>query len=115
MATRTAKRLAKHLTEPECAADGKYESIQCESSGRWCWCVDDNGKKVGFGKKLKKLNCSSIGKGEKQTLCGYNFLKFDNIVFFFTVQSVWDHGVVKSPCAYRMKQTLLVVCFVGCC
>ena len=67
MEARDTVRVAKHITEPKCAADGNYESIQCDSSGRWCWCINENGKMVGSMKPLKKLNCSSTGKGRKQT------------------------------------------------
>ncbi|XP_078349977.1 uncharacterized protein LOC144634818 [Oculina patagonica] len=60
MVARFTRIMEKYVTKPKCAADGSYESIQCESSGKRCWCVDENGNMVGYGvKSLKKLNCSS--------------------------------------------------------
>ena len=61
---RNTIKMVRHLAEPQCDADGNYESIQCESSGKWCWCVNENGRRVGPRKPLKKLNCSSIDKSK---------------------------------------------------
>ena len=60
---RNTMKLVKHIAEPKCDAAGNYETIQCESSGKWCWCVNENGKRVGSTKPLKKLNCSSTDNG----------------------------------------------------
>ena len=67
MLVRGIQRKAKYFTEPKCAADGSFESIQCGPSGKKCWCVNGNGKMVGFMKSQDKLNCSYIGKGNRQT------------------------------------------------
>ena len=64
---RDTKKMVKHIAEPKCDANGNYESIQCESSGKWCWCVSENGRRVGSMKPLKKLNCSSIDKRRNQS------------------------------------------------
>ena len=68
LVARKTVKMAKHISEPKCGADGNYESIriQCESSGKWCWCVNENGRRVGSIKPLKKLNCSSTDKGRNQ-------------------------------------------------
>ena len=63
---RNTMKVVKHIAEPKCDADGNYETIQCEASGKWCWCVNENGKRVGSMKLLKKLNCSSTDKGRNQ-------------------------------------------------
>lgn len=65
VAKKTMKSV-KHIAEPKCDVDGNYETIQCESSGKWCWCVNENGKRVGSMKLLKKLNCSSTDEGRNQ-------------------------------------------------
>ena len=58
--------MAKYITKPRCAADGNFERIQCGWSRMKCWCVDENGKMVGYEKKpYNKLNCSSVDKGKK--------------------------------------------------
>ncbi|KAJ7330750.1 hypothetical protein OS493_021679 [Desmophyllum pertusum] len=62
MIARDILNMLRYITEPKCAADGNYESIQCGSSGRRCWCVDVNGKMVGFMKSRDKLNCSAKGR-----------------------------------------------------
>ena len=66
MVARTTMRWVKHIAEPKCDADGNYEIIQCELSGKWCWCVNENGKRVGSMKPLKELNCSSAHEGRNQ-------------------------------------------------
>lgn len=68
---RNTMKMVKHLAEPQCDADGNYESIQCESSGKWCWCVNENGRRIGPIKPLKKLNCSSIDKSKNQSFRKY--------------------------------------------
>lgn len=68
---RNTIQMVRHLAEPQCDADGNYESIQCESSGKWCWCVNENGRRVGPRKPLKKLNCSSIDKSNNQSFRKY--------------------------------------------
>lgn len=56
--------MAKYLTEPKCAADGNFESVQCNPSGKKCWCVDENGKMVGWKMGARdKLNCSTSDEG----------------------------------------------------
>lgn len=65
MIARDILNMLRYITEPKCAADGNYESIQCGSSGRRCWCVDVNGKMVGFMKSRDKLNCSAKGRKRK--------------------------------------------------
>lgn len=60
---RNTLKMVKHIAELKCTADGNYERTQCESSGKWCWCVNENGMRVGSMKPLKKLNCSSTVKG----------------------------------------------------
>ena len=63
--------MAKYLTEPKCAADGDFESVQCNPSGKKCWCVDENGKMVGWKMGVRdKLNCSTSdeGTGKKEVL-----------------------------------------------
>lgn len=56
-------KLVKYIVEFKCDVDGNYEIIQCELLGKWCWCVNENGKRVGLMKLLKKLNCFSIDEG----------------------------------------------------
>lgn len=65
---RKTMKMVKHIAEPKCDVDGNYERIQCESSGKWCWCVNENGRRVGSMKPLKKLNCSRSDKGRNQSL-----------------------------------------------
>lgn len=64
---RKTMKSVKHIAEPKCDADGNYETIQCESSGKWCWCVNENGKRVGSTKLPKELNCSGTDKGRNQS------------------------------------------------
>ena len=60
---RRAGKMVRHLTKPKCASDGSFESMQCGSSDKRCWCVDENGRKRGPVKSRNKLNCSrSEGK-----------------------------------------------------
>ena len=60
---RRAGKMVRDLTKPKCASDGSFESMQCGSSDKRCWCVDENGRKRGPVKSRSKLNCSrSEGK-----------------------------------------------------
>ena len=60
---RRAEKMVRDLTKPKCASDGSFESMQCGSSDKSCWCVDENGRKRGPVKSRNKLNCSrSEGK-----------------------------------------------------
>ena len=63
---RETRRMEKYFIEPKCTADGKFESIQCGPSGKKCWCVDENGRMIGFMKPQEKLNCSNVHQGRRQ-------------------------------------------------
>ncbi|KAG8181839.1 hypothetical protein JTE90_003986 [Oedothorax gibbosus] len=44
----TARRLIGNY-HPQCEADGTYSRTQCHGGMGYCWCVDENGQKVGDG------------------------------------------------------------------
>ena len=66
LVARKTVKMVQLIDEPKCDADGNFKSIQCESSRKWCWCVNENGRRVGSMKPMKKLNCSSTDKGRNQ-------------------------------------------------
>ena len=45
---------------PECADDGRYKPVQCNSSH--CWCVDSHGYELPETQRLKNtdLDCSKV-------------------------------------------------------
>lgn len=42
--------------EPQCKEESVYSRKQCWTSTGYCWCVDDNGRRIG-NLTRKKLSC----------------------------------------------------------
>ncbi|XP_022796484.1 uncharacterized protein LOC111334939 [Stylophora pistillata] len=70
--TRVTHLYAINTNVPTCAADGSYDSKQCTSSRKFCWCVDKNGRpreKMQI-KRYEELNCSKTAADhEKRWTC----------------------------------------------
>ncbi|XP_036904476.1 thyroglobulin [Sturnira hondurensis] len=59
---------------PQCAEDGNFQTVQCRSDGRSCWCVDADGREVpGSRQPGRPVACLSFCQLQKQQvlLSGY--------------------------------------------
>ena len=50
-----------------CKPNGSYSDVQCDSSSKECWCVDQNGDEILGTRTLRLLVCSSTGKKPKNS------------------------------------------------
>ncbi|XP_055968176.1 thyroglobulin [Sorex fumeus] len=88
---------------PQCTEDGSFQTVQCEDSGRFCWCVGADGRELpGSRQRGRPSACLSLCQLQKQQILLSGYLNSTSSTYLPQCQ---DSGAYEAvQCDLRQEQ-----------
>uniref|UniRef100_A0A8C6RKV2 Thyroglobulin type-1 domain-containing protein n=1 Tax=Nannospalax galili TaxID=1026970 RepID=A0A8C6RKV2_NANGA len=80
----------------QCSEDGSFQTVQCQNDGRFCWCVDVNGREVpGSRQQGRPMVCLSFCQLHKQQILLSGYINSTDTTYLPQCQDSGDYAPVQ--------------------